>query len=211
MNAIESWMEKYVGDHQSKGDWATNTINDVWVGGWANIANKLMGLEAIYVAGKYGDEGLGKWLSGIDPETGQFIDGWWKNKFYNPNYWRKVEDYGTFDEEEHKQIDENGGITPNHNIYGTSTPQLWSWQTANEALKMTKFLWSDYLVGRVLGGASKFGTKLAGGKFSAAGDFLAKESPKKARAFNKLAAYGTVGMSAVGISEAYGKMTFDQV
>ena len=210
MNAIESWMERYVSEHQSK-DWATNTLNDVWVGGWANIANKLMGLEAIYVAGKYGDEGLGKWLSGIDPETGQFIDGWWKNKFYNPNYWRKVEDYGTFDEEEHKQIDENGGITPNHNIYGTSTPQLWSWQTANEALKMTKFLWSDYLVGRVLGGASKFGTKLAGGKFSAAGDFLAKESPKKARAFNKLAAYGTVGMSAVGISEAYGKMTFDQV
>lgn len=102
MNAIESMMERYVGEHQNAKDWATNTMRDVWVGGWANIANKLMGLEAIYVAGKYGDEGLGKWLSGIDPETGQFIDGWWKNKFYNPNYWRKVEDYGTFDEDEHR-------------------------------------------------------------------------------------------------------------
>jgi len=86
-----------------------------------------MGFEGLYVAGKYGDEGLGKWLSGVDPETGKPMTGWWENRFYNPNYWRKVEDYGTFDEGEHAIIDSNGGISPHHNVYGTHQPKMWSW------------------------------------------------------------------------------------
>ena len=211
MDAVESWMERYVHDHQTAGDWAKNTMNDIYKGGVANIANKLMGLEGIYVGIKYGEEGLGKWLNGVDPETGQPMTGFWENRFYNPNYWRKVEDYGTFDEREHEIIDQNGGISPYHNVYGTQSPSMWSWQTANEAAKMMKFMWSDYLVGRVLGAGSKFGTKLMGGKYAKTGEFLAKESPLRSRITNKVAAIGTVGMSAVGISEAYGKMTFDQV
>ena len=213
MNAIESKMEEYVHNNQSKADWAKNTGNDVVVGGVANIANKLMGYEGLYVGIRYGDKGLAEWLNGIDPETGKPMTGWWQNRFFNPNYWRKVEDYGTFDEVEHAAIDRNGGITSNHNIYGTHAPKLWSWQTANEALKMTKFLWSDYLVGRVLGAGSKFATKAAGGKYSVTGEFMAKEGPhaRRANAVNKLAAVGTVITSAIGISEAYGKMTFDQV
>jgi len=61
-----------------------------------------MGLEGLYIAVRYGDEGLGKWLSGIDPETGKPMETWWENRFFNPNYWRKVEDYNTFDEDLHK-------------------------------------------------------------------------------------------------------------
>jgi len=74
-----------------------------------------------------------------------------------------------------------------------------------------KFLWSDYLVGRVLGAGSKFATKLAGGRFASTGEFLAQESKAWPVAVNKLGALFTIGTSAVGISEAYGKMTFDQV
>ena len=211
MDVIESDLEQYVNKHQTAGDWAKNTAHAVWNGGVANIANKLMGYEAGYVEAKYGTDGLGKWLNGIDPETNQPMTGMFENIFYNPNYWRKVEDYNTFDPEEHRIIDANGGISPYQNVYGTHSPSLMSWQTANEALKMMKFAWSDYLVARVLGAGSKWITGKAGGKFAATGEFIAKESPRRAKWAHGLGTTFILGTSAVGISEAYGKMTFDQI
>jgi hypothetical protein len=211
MNVIESEMEKYVNENQSEKDWAKNTIRGVWNGGVANIANKLMGYEGIAIKSIYGDKGLGWWLDGRNPETGEPMTNMFTNIFFNPDYWRKVEDYNTFDPDEHAKIDANGGISPYQNVYGTHSPEIFSWQTANEAIKMMKFAWSDYLVGRVLGGGTKWATGKAGGMFARTGEFLAKESPMAARAIHGLGVTFTLGTSATGMSEAYGKMTFDQI
>lgn len=76
---------------------------------------------------------------------------------------------------------------------------------------MMKFVWSDYLVARLMGWASKGLVKLSGGKFASTGEFLAAQSRWWPKFVNKGAAIFTLSTSATGISEAYGKMVFDQV
>ena len=65
---------------------------------------------------------------------------------------------------------------------------------------MGKFVWSDYLTGRLLGATSR---GIASGATRIGGANLGK-------AVTKIGALGTVAASGMGIAESYGVMTYEQ-
>jgi len=204
--ALETQMQDYVSDNQSGWTWAGQTLKNIWTGGVANIMNKVMGLEAIAYAGD--KEEMANFLEGKN------ADGSSRAWYNNPKYWEGVDQFNTFDADEIRRAEENGGISQFQNITRAGE-ERGGWATMNEALKMTKFIWSDYLVGRVLGAAGKQATRGTAALFGKTatwgvnGELLAS-SGRAASAMNKMAAYSNVAMSGVGIAESYGMQTYNQ-
>lgn len=206
---LETQMQDYVSDNQSGWTWAGQTLKNIWAGGVANIFNKVMGLEGLYIEAVDGKESLANWVEGKND------DGSERSFWTDPKYWEGVDQFNTFDADEIKRAEENGGISQYQNITRAGE-ERGGWATANEALKMSKFLWSDYLTGRVLGGLGKGLTKGVGkistgnwAQYGTKGELLAT-SGRAANYANKTAAIGNVLMSGEGIAEAYGMQTYNQ-
>lgn len=226
---LETSLLRYAKEHEGAKEWASDVLLNITLGGVANIMNKVNAVSNVIAAGKYGQEGLANILEGKNPDgsereqnndtaaklmllenaigihnNNQEVNtalGWMIDNAFNPHYWNKVDEYNTLDPLEIAKADANSGISPyiKNRIPGEKLRFL-SDDTLREALKMTKFVWSDYLVGQLLGGATKGATGLTNKMFGA----------NVAGAVNKAGAIGTVLASGMGIAESYGVMTYDQ-
>lgn len=206
---LENTMQTVVSDNQSAFDWGCNTAKNIWTGGVANIMNKLNGINNIAIAasGEFSGEGAGKALArhltqqAPSLEKAKGVSGTmsalWE-RAWDPKYWEGVDQYNTFDVDEINRAEKNGGISQYQNITHIGE-EMSTAATINEALKMTKFLWSDYLMARAMGAGSSKATSLANKLGTGFGNFVSKAS-----------ALGTVAASGVGISESYGMQTFNQ-
>lgn len=206
ISALDQDMQKYVSDNQSGWEWGANTAKNIFVGGVSNLMMKAVGLGAIGAKLFYGDKGLANFLDGKDASgNGE------ENTAMNAQYWNKVDQYNTFDSDEIAKADKNGGISKYNNVVTPGTENdFWSWNTLNDALRMSKFAWSDALVNLGLGKLTKAATKIAGGVELAPG-VLATESSAASKVINKVGALGTMGASSLGIDAAYGMQTYNDV
>ena len=204
---LETSLLRYAKEHEGAKEWASDVLLNITLGGVANIMNKVNAVSNVVAAGKHGQEGLANILEGKNPDgsereqTGNNVLGWFADNAFNPHYWNKVDEYNTLDPLEIAKADANSGISPyiKNRIPGEKLKFI-SDDTLREALKMTKFVWSDYLVGQLLGGVTKGATGLANKAFGA----------NVAGVVNKAGALGTVFASGMGIAESYGVMTYDQ-
>lgn len=205
LSILEQDMQNYVSDNQSGWLWAGNSLKNVWVGGVANLANKLVGLGALGAYIGWGEEGLANYLNGKDA-SGNGEDNW-----IDPRYWEKVDHYNTFDPDAIAKADANGGVSLWNNVIQAGTEgDFWTWNTLNEAVRMNKFAWSDALTNFGLGKVVSRATKLAGGVELAPG-VLATESTAASRFINKAGAWGIMASSSLGIDAAYGMQTYSDV
>ncbi|MBO7536361.1 MAG: hypothetical protein J6T34_04390, partial [Bacilli bacterium] len=205
---LETNMTDYAHLHEGAKEWWSDVMRNITLGGITNIMNKINAIGNIATEIAHGQEGLAYKLQGKNPdgtERTQTANGnifnWFLDNWDNPYYWSKVDQYNTLDPLQIAEADANGGISP----YVTVRPPdevvpFFSAETAKEALKMTKFVWSDYLTGRLLGGANKMATSGA----------TRLGGVKLGKAVNRAGALGTVFASGMGIAESYGVMTYEQ-
>lgn len=231
IRTLDQDMQKYVSDNQNGWNWAGNTLKNIGVGGLSNIMMKGVGLGALAaktyyggkafadaiavgndidraydIAEKAGDQALANFLEGKDASgNGE------NNTIFNAQYWNKVDQYNTLDSDAIAKADKNGGISIYNNVYKLGTENdFWSWSTLNEALKMSKFAWSDALMNLSLGKLVKDATRLTGGIERAPG-ILATESSAASKVINKVGSLGVMGASSLGIDAAYGMQTYNDV
>jgi hypothetical protein len=215
---LDQDMQQYVSDQQTGWTWLGNTGKNIWVGGVANLFMNLNALQALAAQLTYGDKGLAEYLKGRDA-SGSGEENSWIN---NPAYWNKVDQYNTFgwdhwynpfsyNEENMKAPERNGGISIYNNVYTPGDEgSFTSWSTLNEALKMSKFAWSDALknigLAKLVGAAVKAtgGTQLAPG-------VLATESSAVSKGINYWGSVGVLNASSLGIDAAYGMQTYEEV
>lgn len=208
---LETSMMDYANDHETAGDWWTDVGINVAVGGIANIMNKVNAVSNIVTEATQGREALAYKLQGKNADGSERVQhedngvfsifNWFKDNWDNPYYWSKVDEYNTLDPLQIAEFDANGGISPMVTVRPPDeVVPFFSTETLKEALKMTKFIWSDYLTGRLLGDANEAlasrATKSVGTEFG--------------QAVGKLGAAGIVAASGMGIAESYGVMTYEQ-
>ena len=205
---LETSMTDYAHTHEGAKEWVADVGTNIVLGGIANIMNKVNAIGNLVTEAKDGSEALAYKLQGKNPDGSdreQPVDAgvfqWFVNNWDNPYYWSKVDEYNTLDPLEIAEIDAKGGISP----YVTVRPPdevvpFFSTETLKEALKMSKFVWSDYLTGRLLGGITSGASSLA---TRAGGAGLGK-------VVSTAGALGTVAASGMGIAESYGVMTYEQ-
>lgn len=190
LSAIDTKMQNYVSDNQSAWDWAGNTTKNILLKGTANLANKVMGVEALFSVGD--QEGLSNFLQGLDEEGNELP---WYN---NPLYWQGVDQFNTFDSNEIKRARENGGISPYQNITKAGEEMdFLSWKTLNDAAGQLGYVWSEMLASRLMGGMGKG---------------MGRVAPvlKTSKFAKGLGVALDVGQSVVGMAEAEGLSSFQE-
>ena len=190
LSAIDTKMQNYVSDNQSAWDWAGNTTKNILLKGTANLANKVMGVEALFSIGD--QEGLSNFLQGLDEEGNELP---WYN---NPLYWQGVDQFNTFDSNEIKRARENGGISPYQNITKAGEEiDFLSWKTLNDAAGQLGYVWSEMLASRLMGGMGKG---------------MGKVAPvlKTSKLAKGLGTTLDIGQSVVGMAEAEGLSSFQE-
>lgn len=190
LSAIDTKMQNYVSDNQSAWDWAGNTTKNILLKGTANLANKVMGVEALLSVGD--QEGLSNFLQGLDEEGNELP---WYN---NPLYWQGVDQFNTFDSNEIKRARENGGISPYQNITRAGEEMNFlSWKTLNDAAGQLGYVWSEMLASRLMGGMGKGMGRVA----------PVLKTSKLAKGLGTIL---DIGQSVVGMAEAEGLSSFQE-
>ena len=190
LSAIDTKMQNYVSDNQSAWDWAGNTTKNILLKGTANLANKIIGVKALFSIGD--QEELSNFLQGLDEEGNELP---WYN---NPLYWQGVDQFNTFDSNEIKRARENGGISPYQNITKAGEEMdFLSWKTLNDAAGQLGYVWSEMLASRVMGGMGKG---------------MGRVAPvlKTSKLAKGLGTTLDIGQSVVGMAEAEGLSSFQE-
>ena len=196
---LDLQFRKHIADDMPFVERAGNVMNNVLVGGVANLMNKVIYAESlgkqIGILTSSGEEKtlreqkFNDWLNGKD-ENGELLNNW-----DNPQYWNGVDQYNTLDAIEIDRANHNGGVSQYNNVYKPEEElKIWSRQTLAEAIKMSKFLWSDYVIGQLTGPMNKAlaGLGKVGGIAGGLGVGL------------------TAAFNAGGIAQAYGIQTYNQ-
>ena len=188
LSVLDMEMQNYINENQSTGDWAWNTTKNVALKGVANLANKVIGIEALLKSGD--KEQLSLFLQGKD-ENGDDLP--WYN---NPLYWQGVDQFNTIDSNEINKIRENGGISPYKNITRAGEEmEFFSWNTANEAVAQLGYIWSEMLASKVLGVVA---------------NPLSKTTSTAGKVTSKIVTGLDIAQSVTGMSEAEGLGAFQE-
>lgn len=226
LQVLDQDMQNYISDKQTKLTWLANDLKNVWVGGLANLGMTVSGLGALNAKLFYGDEGLNNYLQGKNPDgSGREL-----RKIWNPKYWNKVDQYNTLGlsgddlydfipqfikdfvgEDLMDKADQFGGLSTENNVYKVGEENnIFGWPTINEAIKMSKFAWSEYMKNVALAGGLKKLVGAANGIEIAPG-VLASESSAVAKGLNTAGQAGIFLGSSIGIDAAYGMQTYEEV
>lgn len=158
LSTTDQLMRNYVSDNQSGWDWAWGTTKNIGVGGVAHMANKGMAFISLVKALQSidGSDELTNFLQGLDA-NGNKLDSW-----INPQYWNGVDKFNTFSAAEINKAEQLGGVSRFNNITRAGEEfDFWSWNTLNEGLKMSKYIWSTALMSYIDMGAANGLSKLA--------------------------------------------------
>lgn len=189
--SLESDMQKEVFNRQSGGTWLNNTLRQVGIGGVSILMQTAGGIGAIPVAAYDAIE------SAVSGEESKAFENYLESAFMKDA--SNFEKYNTFDHNIIKIGEETGGLSPYSNIYGPDNEHTnTAAQVALDAIGMTKFLWTAVLLQQIGGGALRGITSKVGAINSSLANTL-----------NTIGSYGLVALSAAGVSEAYGYMSYE--
>lgn len=200
IQALENKFQRRVTANQNAWDWIGSAAYGAGTKAAANIANKVVGLSALTMAGN--KDRLANYLEGKDA-YGEDL-AWWRS----PKYWNGVDQYSSLDPNYIAKVQNDYGGVSKYNLQ-TNPGEERSFSVAmNEAFKMAGYMASDVLVGAGLGKIANALTTAAGGEFIA-GE-LASNAPKLAQLINKSAPFAIGAVNATGISESYGIQAYEQ-
>lgn len=162
---LDHAIQSIVSENQSTWDRIVNSERGMAGITSAYIPQSLMGVSTIFM-----DEATKiNFLQGKD-KYGNELE-WWRN----PLYWQGVNQYGTWDFNEIKFIQENGGISPYSWVTKPGEElNLLSWRTLDEVNRQSGYLWGgiieQFLLNKVGGKISgKLGTGKIGNTFNKVG------------------------------------------
>lgn len=194
-------LQNHISKNQSAGDWGFNTAKNVVVGTVGALGETVAGLAA---AGAYGYDKVNNALGGDSHLANDIIEGNNMPLLFNLSYWDGVDKFNTFDSDIIKKARENGGISPYNNVsLAGEEGRFFSWESLNEATKMTKYMLANRFTGGILGQASK----LAKNTVQYTASKLGMEATKALNLGNnvgKWSAMGTYMTAGVPVAAGYG-------
>lgn len=194
-------LQNHISKNQSAGDWGFNTAKNVVVGTVGALGETVAGLAA---AGAYGYDKINNALGGDSHLANDIIEGNNMPLLFNLSYWDGVDKFNTFDSDIIKKARENGGISPYNNVsLAGEEGRFFSWESLNEAAKMTKYMLANRFTGGALGQASK----LAKNTVQYTASKLGMEATKALNLGNnvgKWSAMGTYMTAGVPVAAGYG-------
>lgn len=194
-------LQNHISKNQSAGDWGFNTAKNVVVGTVGALGETVAGLAA---AGAYGYDKVNNALGGDSHLANDIIEGNNMPLLFNLAYWDGVDKFNTFDSDIIKKARENGGISPYNNVsLAGEEGRFFSWESLNEATKMTKYMLANRFTGGILGQASK----LAKNTVQYTASKLGMEATKALNLGNnvgKWSAMGTYMTAGVPVAAGYG-------
>lgn len=194
-------IQNHISKNQSAGDWGFNTAKNVVVGTVGALGETVAGLAA---AGAYGYDKINNALGGNSHLTSDILEGNNVPILLNLAYWDGVDKFNTFDSDIIKKARENGGISPYNNVsLAGEEGRLFSWESLNEAAKMSKYMLANRFTGGILGQASK----LAKNTVQYTASKLGMEATKALNLGNnvgKWSAMGTYMTAGVPVAAGYG-------
>lgn len=200
-------LQNHISNNQSAWDWGFNTSKNVVVGAMGALGETVIGLAA---AGAYGYDKVNNALGGNSHLTNDILEG---NNLPSYKlslaYWDGVDKFNTFNEDIIKKARENGGISPYNNVsLAGDEGRFFSWQSANEAVKMGKYALANRLTSGVLGQLSK----LAKNTTQYTASKLGMEATKALDLGNKVGKWGAMGTymtAGVPVAAGYGLGAYD--
>lgn len=194
-------LQNHISKNQSAGDWGFNTAKNVVVGTVGALGETVAGLAA---AGAYGYDKVNNALGGDSHLANDIIEGNNMPLLFNLAYWDGVDKFNTFDSDIIKKARENGGISPYNNVsLAGEEGRFFSWESLNEATKMSKYMLANRFTGGILGQASK----LAKNTVQYTASKLGMEATKALNLGNnvgKWSAMGTYMTAGVPVAAGYG-------
>lgn len=194
-------LQNHISKNQSAGDWGFNTAKNVIVGTVGALGETVAGLAA---AGAYGYDKVNNALGGDSHLANDIIEGNNMPLLFNLAYWDGVDKFNTFDSDIIKKARENGGISPYNNVsLAGEEGRFFSWESLNEATKMSKYMLANRFTGGILGQASK----LAKNTVQYTASKLGMEATKALNLGNnvgKWSAMGTYMTAGIPVAAGYG-------
>lgn len=192
-NVINTEMQNYVADKQSRGDKIINTAKSAFLTKTlADLGNTLMGAVAQYKGAVEGRESLNKFLEGKD-SNGEELP-----LLLNPLYYQGMDQFNTIDSNEIKKARENGGVSQYQNITRAGEEmKFFSEETLYGAASQTGYLLSQLFKSLVLKGGGKVLQALA-------------PALKTSRLAQTAGAIIEIGASVSGMAEAEGLSSFQE-
>lgn len=194
-------LQNHISKNQSAGDWGFNTAKNVVVGTVGALGETVAGLAA---AGAYGYDKVNNALGGDSHLANDIIEGNNMPLLFNLAYWDGVDKFNTFDSDIIKKAKENGGISPYNNVsLAGEEGRFFSWESLNEAAKMSKYMLANRFTGGILGQVSK----LAKNTVQYTASKLGMEATKALNLGNnvgKWSAMGTYMTAGVPVAAGYG-------
>lgn len=188
---MENKFQQRIADNQNVGDWVGSAFFGAGTKAAANIANKVVGLSALSMAGD--KERLANYLEGKD-KYGNDLP-WWQS----PKYWNGVDQFSSLDPAYIARVQNEYGGVSKYNLQSAPGEERSFGVAVNEALKMAGYMASDAIVAGGFGKVANALVKGVGGASTALG-----------KAIDKTAPFAIGALNATGISEAYGIGTYDQ-
>jgi len=212
--AITTSLQDYVHNHQTAGDWWGSAARGVGAKAAASFGQLYAGLKLVGGAAartlSQGTEATDKWVA--DYLQGKDENGeerpWWDNL----KFWNGMDQYGAFNPDVIKEIEDNGGVSP-YNWLAEAGNEMNMSSALNEGLKMLGYTAAQMLVARGVGGIGKGAARLTGGAFSeVTGLYNAAFSSNTANAIMKyITPAVSSALNAIPISVGYAKGSFDEV
>ena len=191
ISRMESKFQQRVADNQNVGDWVGSAFFGAGTKAAANLANKVVGLSALTMAGN--ERKLANYLEGKD-ENGNDLP-WWRS----PKYWNGVDQFASLDPAYISKVQNDYGGVSKYALQAAPGEERSFGVAINEALKMVGYMASDAIVAGGFGKVANALVKGVGGVSTALGKAIEKSAP-----------FAIGALNATGISEAYGIGTFDQ-
>lgn len=199
-------IQNHISENQSWGDWAYNTGKNVIVGAIGALGETVAGTAAL---GAYVADETNSLFGNKTNYTRNILEGTTENGdemplLLNLSYWDGVDKFNTFDGDIIKQARENGGISPYNNVsLAGEEGRFFSWESLNEAVKMSKYALATRATSAILGGATSQLSKATQKTFSKLGASAAT-SETAATFVNKFGSMGTYLAAGVPVSAGYG-------
>ncbi len=199
-------IQNHVSNNQSWDDWAFNTGKNVVVGTVGALGETIAGTAALgaYVLDKTNalignrTNYTKNILEGVDEDGNEMP------LLLNLAYFDGVDKFNTFDNELIKKIRENGGISPYNNVaLAGEEGKFFSWQSLNEAIKMSKYFAATKITSKILGSLSNKAANLSSDAMRKLGASATK-SETVGTFVNKFGSMGTYLAAGVPVSAGYG-------
>ena len=204
-------IQNTISKNQSALDWGFNTGKNVALGTIAFLGQTASGIAAL---GAYAYDKTNQVFGKDSHLTQDVLEGKLTDSIGIPlidlSYWDGVDKFNTFDRDIIKKARENGGISPYNNVsLSGEEGRFFSWESLNEALKMTKYAAGTRATDLLLGQVRKLASYTAGKGALALGMDTRKALGVR-DAVDRYGAVGSLMATSTPVSAGYGLGAYEE-